>query len=655
MVLEALVAISLTGNIVQFVHFGCSLFAKCQEVYRSTSGTTSELEELQVIAKHVEELLLKIDAPLKSQQSGTGKVTSSPTLVELGNRCRSVAFDLISALDDLNERGSKTSRKWRSFRMTLASIWKEDHIVRLEERLERLRDQVMFHLQDLVLQILDTWKKESAIRELETVNILGKLAQQLQTLEGAIPVAPNETLLEDLRLKFTSLSSLINRESKKLAILKSLRFDSMRVRESTIAEAHKRTYEWIFTPETLPGSDPRSRIKFLDWLKHGNGLYWVTGKPGSGKSTLMRFIEDHSSTCRALDEWTGSTTLRKASFYFWNAGTEMQKSLPGLFQSLLYNVLKSCPDLIPTICEDRWACHEHLTVASDPWTLQELRECFAKLKGGEATSNFFFLIDGLDEYNGHHEEIVEILQDLGSSPNIKLCVSSRPWNRFESAFGSSDALKLYLHTLTAEDIELFTKEQLLSQINPLDLQEELVTYQSIANEIVERAKGVFLWVCLVVRSLREGMLNGDTITILQERLAALPTDLEPFFEHIINSVEVFYKRQMATSFLIGLEALEPLRVMDYSFIEDEKSTIGLSLEWTPMSKTEIQSATKKTLKYLNRYKGLLEASAQPGSQIDHLAIVDFLHRTLRDFLQLPKPQAMLRLLVSEGFDVRQTM
>jgi len=29
---------------------------------------------------------------------------------------------------------------------------------------------------------------------------------------------------------------------------------------------------------------------FDDWLEHGKDIYWLTGKPSSGKSTLMKYI-----------------------------------------------------------------------------------------------------------------------------------------------------------------------------------------------------------------------------------------------------------------------------------------------------------------------------------------------------------------------------
>lgn len=42
---------------------------------------------------------------------------------------------------------------------------------------------------------------------------------------------------------------------------------------------------------------------FVDWLKSDLPVYWITGKPGSGKSTLMKFLISDSRTLAALKEW----------------------------------------------------------------------------------------------------------------------------------------------------------------------------------------------------------------------------------------------------------------------------------------------------------------------------------------------------------------
>ncbi|KAF1979009.1 hypothetical protein BU23DRAFT_192983 [Bimuria novae-zelandiae CBS 107.79] len=50
----------------------------------------------------------------------------------------------------------------------------------------------------------------------------------------------------------------------------------------------------------------------------------------SGKFTLMKFLESHPDTRAMLQQWCQPFRLVTVSFYFWNAGTHMQKSLEGL-------------------------------------------------------------------------------------------------------------------------------------------------------------------------------------------------------------------------------------------------------------------------------------------------------------------------------------
>jgi hypothetical protein len=54
-------------------------------------------------------------------------------------------------------------------------------------------------------------------------------------------------------------------------------------RESSIVDAHSQTFEWSIHP-------PTSEVVWDDlgqWLRSGRDIYWIHGKPGSGKSTLM--------------------------------------------------------------------------------------------------------------------------------------------------------------------------------------------------------------------------------------------------------------------------------------------------------------------------------------------------------------------------------
>lgn len=136
-------------------------------------------------------------------------------------------------------------------------------------------------------------------------------------------ISPPPGLSQDRTL--TTLSA-IDGLSKEVQILKSLYYASMRERHNRTVEAHCRTFGWIFETETLPNHNPRSNIKLTTWLKSKDGLFWVSGKPGSGKSTFMKWLAQEHKTIEALCQWAGPADLCTASFFFWISGYTMQKS-----------------------------------------------------------------------------------------------------------------------------------------------------------------------------------------------------------------------------------------------------------------------------------------------------------------------------------------
>lgn len=116
-----------------------------------------------------------------------------------------------------------------------------------------------------------------------------------------------------------------------------------KVRECNVKDAQLHTFEWIYDDVS---STSGSRTRFVEWMESANGIYWIAGKAGSGKSTLVKYTYHHQCTEKTLKRWAGSSKLVCASHFFWGSGNEMQKSQTGLLQSLLNQVLKQCPHLI---------------------------------------------------------------------------------------------------------------------------------------------------------------------------------------------------------------------------------------------------------------------------------------------------------------------
>lgn len=146
----------------------------------------------------------------------------------------------------------------------------------------------------------------------------------------------------------TSLMNLVEqaRSTQKVhGFLKSLHFKQIKARQFEVKRAHINTFEWIFEKE--------GKLQFLQWLRFPNDIFWVGGKAGSGKSTLMKFICGHHRTRALLEEWAGQQSIIIASHFFWSAGTSMQKSQEGLLRTLLFQILVHSPVLIPIICPNR--------------------------------------------------------------------------------------------------------------------------------------------------------------------------------------------------------------------------------------------------------------------------------------------------------------
>ena len=132
-------------------------------------------------------------------------------------------------------------------------------------------------------------------------------------------------------------------------ILDALHFRSIDERRTTISKAHQRTFQWIYHDKFSQNSPWDN---FPEWLRNGTGCYWINGKAGSGKSTLMKYILENRRTTDALQEWSCSSDLLVASFFFWYAGTPLQKSQVGLLRALLLDVLNRRPDLVPLLFPD---------------------------------------------------------------------------------------------------------------------------------------------------------------------------------------------------------------------------------------------------------------------------------------------------------------
>lgn len=464
---------------------------------------------------------------------------------------------------------------------------------------------------------------------------------------GSRPPAPGE--IESLEQRLAKLCVSQEDLAKEQAIMKSLSFKSRPIRHTSIPAAHQKTFGWVYC-QPASGVLP-SAIHVRTWLREKDGIFWVSGKPGSGKSTFMKFIADEPRTRALLSEWSAPKPVVIASHYFWSAGTAMQRTRQGLLRTLLYEIFQQRTELISLVCGS------DLSVPvkdEEIWPFPDLHAALRKIAAQQTLPvKFCFFVDGLDEYDPGPDgdfELCQALKDLAKSPHIKMCLSSRPWNVFEQEFGCDDPhSKLYIQDLTRNDILEYTRCRLYEHPRWPSLVTKEGPAQGcwLVEEIEKRASGVFLWVFLVTKLLREGLTNRDSFSDIRRRLESIPVELEVFFRNILDSVETFYHNKMATTLQIAIAAEEPLPVMAYDFHDQEydDDEYIFSLPVKAFHQTEDAELKEEMTWRLNsRSRSLLEIHQASGT-------VTFLHRTVRDFLKTREMSDYLTEKAPSGYNV----
>ncbi|KAI1457452.1 hypothetical protein F4805DRAFT_428754 [Annulohypoxylon moriforme] len=649
--MEPLSALSLAGNILQFIEFTTKLLSSSVEIYKSSTGTLVSRDALEIKCRQLSDLSNGFVTTSRSTQPSASELA----LRSIANSCRDDCARLVTALNSLKVDGGN-HRVWKSFRAALKSAWKEDQeIESLTNKLKELQSTMTLHicaisnewLQNMNQHLRNLERQHAALDKLE------EISSNLQEIRSRISMPDfvfSSTELNELANKVSHLS-LTKRDSvREQMVLNSLNYSSRKERHDKIPEAHARTFSWIF--ET-PNRELTSGGDFMKWLHESDDVFWITGKPGSGKSTLMKYLANHPKTMDAVKQWAAPERVLVASHFFWLSGIPVQKSMEGLLQNLLYEIFEQCPELIAETCPSRWERSSSCLTKQD-WTLTDMLDCFQAMKRNcNSMVKFCFFVDGLDEFDGDYMDISQILLEIAKCPRIKLCVASRPLNEFQDQFGANTSIILRVHELTRNDIMNYARCRLEEHPRWSVLGLDAQAAQQFLENIADSARGVFLWVTLVIQSLRNGLSNDDTMDDLDARLNALPKTLETFYKYMLDSVESVYRRKSAHLLQMQLasqhESIQRQDLKQMPWImallhEQEHSNpdYAIDMPWKPLTTTDIQTLRERTSRRLNaKCCCMIEICGKN---------LEFIHRTASDYLKTPEMVDYIQNRNGGGFD-----
>ncbi|KAJ3579091.1 hypothetical protein NPX13_g1474 [Xylaria arbuscula] len=292
-----------------------------------------------------------------------------------------------------------------------------------------------------------------------------------------------------------------NLEKKRQILLESLRFEQMDARRWSIRKAHTYTCAWFLeTPE------------YVNWVQkntahNDHNFLWIKGKPGAGKSTLMKFLLEQ---LREQTEQSTSETFL-LSFFFNARGNDLERSTAGLYRSLLVQLLEARNDMHHVLDNVQIG---HL------WTIGSLKCVFEKAVRELPNASFICLIDALDESEeGDVRDMISFLSDTSVTQNrFRICFASRHYPHITINTGLGIVLEAQMGH--KQDIERYIDSRLVIQ--------NQVLAGEIRQALQAKASGVFMWVVLVVSILNREHDAGNE-HILHERIQQLPGDLEELF------------------------------------------------------------------------------------------------------------------------------
>jgi len=146
--LDPLTAVSLAAAIVQFVDFSGKLFSETKELYGSAEGTLIRNKELREITTDLKQLCNNLGPAQQGIAAAKAPTPDEEALLQLSNSCRSIADELLAALEDLRVKAGH--QKWESFKQALRSALKKEKIASIKTRLNEVQKQLETRLASIL-------------------------------------------------------------------------------------------------------------------------------------------------------------------------------------------------------------------------------------------------------------------------------------------------------------------------------------------------------------------------------------------------------------------------------------------------------------------------------------------------------------------------
>jgi Ankyrin repeats (3 copies)/NACHT domain len=360
-----------------------------------------------------------------------------------------------------------------------------------------------------------------------------------------------------------------------------------------------------------------------------SGILLVSGKPGCGKSVLAKYVQTRLST----DPEVGYP--RQIAYFFFNGrGKEIEQITSGMIRALLYQIFRHRPSLIHEL--PLMKNYDELKKSGEAnveWPLPILWNLILSLRNISDSTVFYFIIDSLDEAKTGDTttKVVDLLEKLASwngSRKFKIFLTSRPPTLLQK-FDHSPYPRIWLEKppdsqYVNEDVETYISNQVT-----LYLKESYGdSLEPVIEKLRDRSNGVFLWVDLVMKRLKEEGGFGTVVSQLVKIVEDMPEGMEELYRNILSRLDT--KRTEFRRIMLQwvLFAERPLTMEEFRIV--------ITMNHQP-GEYDSEAAVVKAVD-LNRLKlqieshcgGLVEFNSSDVS--DKHTVIQLIHQSAKDFL-----------------------
>ncbi|VUC36282.1 unnamed protein product [Clonostachys rosea] len=343
------------------------------------------------------------------------------------------------------------------------------------------------------------------------------------------------------------------------------------------------TGEWLLESPT-----------FREWHQsQDQGMLWIKGIPGSGKSVIASSLVNHLSK-------EGAPVL----YFFFRQIIDANHKPDALLRDWLAQLLSYSPPLQARLKEsvDK---RQSLNGVSMATMWQDIKSAVAYIP------KVYCVVDALDEMDSNQDAFLQALAELGRwrPSRLKVIITSRPVPKVERPLRQESILHIRLDEKHVdEDIANYVAHHLNKTSKALTPEQKEIIKRAVPG----RANGLFLYAKLAMDAFLEE--NAD----VEEVLKTLPLDLNVMYTDLLRE----HARRSGVP--------HDLQLLILSFVTHASRPLRL-LEIAEMIRVT-QEAQAKVIGSLEALKDLVRAACGPLLEILPDETVCVIHHSFTEFL-----------------------